>query len=60
MDVNNKRHSKKLSRYKLKTYTDMAKAAAEISSKFVALEVRPEAWKELQFMHVSNFPQSHW
>ncbi|RIA97596.1 hypothetical protein C1645_751971 [Glomus cerebriforme] len=59
LDVNNKRPSKKFSRHKLKTHTDMVKAAAEISSKFVALEVRPEAWKELQFMHISNFPQSN-
>ncbi|CAG8439994.1 17536_t:CDS:2 [Funneliformis caledonium] len=57
LDVTNKRASK-LSRRKLKTHTDMVIAAAEISSKIVALEYRPEAWKELQFMHVSNFPQS--
>ncbi|CAG8566040.1 8137_t:CDS:2, partial [Cetraspora pellucida] len=58
MDVDNRRPSK-FSRRKLKTHTDMVKSAAEISSKVVALEVRPDAWKELQFMHVANFPQSH-
>ncbi|CAG8511867.1 9402_t:CDS:2 [Diversispora eburnea] len=41
----------KFTRRKLKIHTEMVKAAAEISSKVVALEVRPEAWKELQFMH---------
>ncbi|CAG8520116.1 24413_t:CDS:2 [Dentiscutata erythropus] len=58
MDVDNRRPSK-FSRRKLKTHADMVKSAAEISSRIVALEVRPDAWKELQFMHVANFPQSH-
>ncbi|KAL1914674.1 uncharacterized protein VTP21DRAFT_8085 [Calcarisporiella thermophila] len=33
-------------------------AASSISSQLVALEIRPEKWKELQFMHVANFPQA--
>ncbi|RHZ79859.1 hypothetical protein Glove_140g136 [Diversispora epigaea] len=59
LDMNNRKSTTKFTRRKLKIHTEMVKAAAEISSKIVALEVRPEAWKELQFMHVSNFPQSH-
>ncbi|CAG8718629.1 9508_t:CDS:2, partial [Acaulospora morrowiae] len=59
LDSNNRRPSTKFTRRKLKIHTDMVKSAAEISSKIVALEVRPDAWKELQFMHVANFPQSH-
>ncbi|CAB4487617.1 unnamed protein product [Rhizophagus irregularis] len=58
-NLNKKRPLKNSSHHKLKTHADMVKAAAEISSKFVALEVRPEAWRELQFMHISNFPQSN-
>ncbi|CAJ0851038.1 13812_t:CDS:2 [Entrophospora sp. SA101] len=56
--MNNRRSTTKFTRNKLKIHSDMVKSAAEISSKIVALEIRPESWKELQFMHVANFPQS--
>ncbi|CAG8486820.1 15367_t:CDS:10, partial [Acaulospora colombiana] len=59
LDSNSRRPSAKFTRRKLKIHADMVKSAAEISSRIVALEVRPDAWKELQFMHVANFPQSH-
>jgi len=32
--------------------------ASQISSELAALERNPEEWKELQFLHLSNFPQS--
>ncbi|KAL1922727.1 uncharacterized protein VTP21DRAFT_9103 [Calcarisporiella thermophila] len=38
-------------------HTDRLRAAS-ISSKLLALERRPEHWKELQFAHVANFPQT--
>ncbi|ORX99710.1 hypothetical protein K493DRAFT_257031 [Basidiobolus meristosporus CBS 931.73] len=50
--------SSKVKKRKLEGETDsLISAAAKISSKLVSLEFRPELWKELQFMHIANFPQ---
>ncbi|KAI9297116.1 hypothetical protein K502DRAFT_323451 [Neoconidiobolus thromboides FSU 785] len=32
--------------------------ASEISSRLIAIELKPEVWKELQFEHISRFPQT--
>ncbi|RUP49080.1 hypothetical protein BC936DRAFT_143322 [Jimgerdemannia flammicorona] len=32
---------------------------SDVSAKLVALEGRPEQWKELQFLHVKNFPMAN-
>lgn len=37
---------------------DVHRQAASISKQLVALEVRPEGWKRLQFSHIKNFPFS--
>ncbi|KAF7732842.1 E3 ubiquitin-protein ligase arih2 [Apophysomyces ossiformis] len=38
-------------------YPSLYTRAANISKQLVALEVIPEAWKQTQFWHVSNFPK---
>ncbi|CAG8580728.1 5481_t:CDS:2 [Paraglomus brasilianum] len=48
----------KMTRRRSKIYGDMVKAAAEISARLVALEARPDPWRQLQFLHIANFPQS--
>nr|KAJ3400505.1 hypothetical protein HK105_004692 [Polyrhizophydium stewartii] len=37
---------------------DADAALAHISSMLISLEQRPEQWKELQFMHLKQFPQA--
>lgn len=39
---------------------DVHRQAASISKQLVALEVRPEGWKRLQFSHIKSFPFSTW
>jgi hypothetical protein len=39
---------------------DVHRQAASISKQLVALEVRPEGWKRLQFSHIKNFPFTTW
>lgn len=39
---------------------DVHRQASSISKQLVALEVRPEGWKRLQFSHIKNFPFTTW
>jgi hypothetical protein len=44
----------------VKRQPDMYDKASTISKHLVALEMIPEAWKQIQFWHISNFPTEAW
>jgi len=54
-------HSSRFGRIDIKrkfSRIDVHRQAASISKQLVALEVRPEGWKRLQFSHIKSFPFS--
>jgi len=40
-------------------YSSTLSLASKISADLLSLEERPDHWKELQFKHIANFPQTH-